>query len=49
LIWALERNPYRGFYEKLEGEARFTKQFTLLDVKYEEVGYFYERIERLYD
>lgn len=49
LIWALERNPYRGFYEKLGGDARFTKQFTLLDVKYEEVGYFYERIERLYD
>jgi ribosomal protein S18 acetylase RimI-like enzyme len=47
LIWVLEKNPSRGFYEKLSGEKVAEQEIEIGGVSLPEVGYGWEDISRL--
>lgn len=49
LMWVLEKNPSRGFYEKLCGEKVAEQEIEFGGVSLPEVGYGWEDIRQLID
>jgi ribosomal protein S18 acetylase RimI-like enzyme len=49
LIWVLEKNPSRGFYEKLRGENVAEQEIEIGGVSLPEVGYEWEDIRELFE
>lgn len=47
LVWVLDTNPWRAFYEALGGKPAREKQETIGDATLTEVGYGWEDIRRL--
>jgi GNAT superfamily N-acetyltransferase len=47
LIWVLDQNPARKFYEALGGHVVASKGLTILDAKLKEIGYGWEDIRPL--
>ena len=47
LIWVLEKNPFRGFYERLWGEKVAEQEIEIGGVSLPEVGYGWEDIRKL--
>lgn len=47
VIWTLEENKARGFYERLGGVHKFSREITINNQKLKEVGYLYESLENL--
>lgn len=44
VIWTLEENPNKKFYEKLGGKEFSNRQIDILGQKLKEIGYLYENI-----
>ena len=47
IIWVLEENPYRKFYEKLGGIAKERSSYEKWEIKKEIVGYVWDDIHKI--
>ena len=47
VLWAFERNPYRGFYDRLGGRQEARAQWQLGDALIEEMAYGWPEIDTL--
>lgn len=49
MLWTLEGNPVRAFYERLGGTLAGTKRYDVDDIKVTEVAYLWNDIDQLTD
>ena len=47
LVWVLEKNPFRAFYEALGGRQIYEKEVTFGEARLVEVAYGWQNISRL--